>query len=560
MELKNDDHIGLFEVEYARFLLRNYPDTSKEALFCCLIAIKDQLTGNICTDLSEIDESSLFELFDLDGFSEDDLKSVLVKEDYVGFPGDYKPFILDEDQLYLHKYWSFENELVDWLLTKRQNDFFKFESLNYDFSTLFENSDRSDLQKVATCLALHKSFLVISGGPGTGKTYTVKKIIKALKIQNPDYKIAITAPTGKAAERLNESISDLDENIEATTLHRLLGANYEGEFKYNDKNKLFHDVVIIDEASMLDLRMWVGVKRALRLSTKLIVLGDKDQLSSVEAGSVLGDICSDSDNHFSENTSKIIEEFGLKSTVSNSANALNDNIVLLTKTYRSKESTGIPQFASAINRQNTALIDRALSESNQIEIIPPTNSILQELVKSYSKEKIEFSDVTQFICSNRKGIFGTENLNELVEHKIKEALEIPFNQIWYEGRRILITKNDVITGVSNGEIGTCFRSENDSFIIKFGDKKKIEVSRLKHYELAFAITIHKSQGSEFDRVCIFLPEQFNPVLSKELLYTSVTRAKENALVIGNRELIDRIVNKEIKRTSSIPKKLSLNYI
>jgi exodeoxyribonuclease V alpha subunit len=560
MELKNDDHIGLFEVEYARFLLRNYPDTSKEALFCCLIAIKDQLTGNICTDLSEIDESSLFELFDLDGFSEDDLKSVLVKEDYVGFPGDYKPFILDEDQLYLHKYWSFENELVDWLLTKRQNDFLKFESLNYDFSTLFENSDRSDLQKVATCLALHKSFLVISGGPGTGKTYTVKKIIKALKIQNPDYKIAITAPTGKAAERLNESISDLDENIEATTLHRLLGANYEGEFKYNDKNKLFHDVVIIDEASMLDLRMWVGVKRALRLSTKLIVLGDKDQLSSVEAGSVLGDICSDSDNHFSENTSKIIEDFGLKSTVSNSANALNDNIVLLTKTYRSKESTGIPQFASAINRQNTALIDRALSESNQIEIIPPTNSILQELIKSYSKEKIEFSDVTQFICSNRKGIFGTENLNELVEHKIKEALEIPFNQIWYEGRRILITKNDVITGVSNGEIGTCFRSENDSFIIKFGDKKKIEVSRLKHYELAFAITIHKSQGSEFDRVCIFLPEHFNPVLSKELLYTSVTRAKENALVIGNRELIDRIVNKEIKRTSSIPKKLSLNYI
>ncbi|HCI71751.1 MAG TPA: exodeoxyribonuclease V subunit alpha, partial [Balneola sp.] len=376
--------------------------------------------------------------------------------------------------------------------------------------------------------------------------------------QNPDVRIAITAPTGKAAERLNESVSDENEDIEAITLHKLLGAGFNGEFKFNKDNKLFHDIVIVDEASMLDLRMWIGLIRALKKSARLIVLGDKDQLSSVEAGSVLGDICFKSDNTFSNQTLELLKNNGLSVTGSNSVNNLNDNIVLLNKTYRSKESTGIPQLASAINEQDFESIDGILEGSEHIDIVQPTSSVLSELIQTYSNEKIKGLNETQFLCSNKRGVFGTEHLNLLIENKIKDTLRIPSKIEWFEGRRILVTKNDAINGISNGEIGTCVQRNDGSLVIKFGENKEVEPLELKSFDLAYAITVHKSQGSEFRNVCIFLPEVFNPVLSKELLYTSVTRAKESALVIGDRELIKQIINTEIKRTSSISIKLSRN--
>ena len=172
--------------------------------------------------------------------------------------------------------------------------------------------------------------------------------------------------------------------------------------------------------------------------------------------------------------------------------------------------------------------------------------------------KIKGLNETQFLCSNKRGVFGTEHLNLLIENKIKDTLRIPAKIEWFEGRRILVTKNDAINGISNGEIGTCIQRNDGSLVIKFGENKEVEPLELKSFDLAYAITVHKSQGSEFRNVCIFLPEVFNPVLSKELLYTSVTRAKESALVIGDRELIKQIINTEIKRTSSISIKLSRN--
>lgn len=557
-DLWKDDLIGLFELEFARFLTRNYPETRKEALYCCLLAVHDQLNGNICTDISNIKESPLFEVFNMNNYRPDELISFLKKEEYVGIPGDYKPFVLNDNRLYLHKYWNFENELVEWLIEKIKVDADKLPAQLIDTDEFFGNTEDGDFQKVATVLALFKSFLVISGGPGTGKTYTVKKIIKALKVQNPDVLIAITAPTGKAAERLNESVSDENEEIEATTLHKLLGAGFNGEFKFNKGNKLFHDIVIVDEASMLDLRMWIGLIRALKKSARLIVLGDKDQLSSVEAGSVLGDICFKSDNTFSNQTLELLKNNGLSVTGSNSVNNLNDNVVLLNKTYRSKESTGIPQLASAINEQDFESIDGILEGSEHIDIVQPTSSVLSELIQTYSNEKIKGLNETQFLCSNKRGVFGTEHLNLLIENKIKDTLRIPAKIEWFEGRRILVTKNDAINGISNGEIGTCVQRNDGSLVIKFGENKEVEPLELKSFDLAYAITVHKSQGSEFRNVCIFLPEVFNPVLSKELLYTSVTRAKESALVIGDRELIKQIINTEIKRTSSISIKLSRN--
>lgn len=556
--LRKEEEIGQFEIEFSRFLVRNYPDASKDVLSCVVLTIHDQLNGNICTDLSSLNESVLAKKIGLTQKSLADLKSELLSSDFVGSEGDYKPFILDNDSLYLHKYWSFENELVNWLKEKADQPNHKLESDSIvKINELFETSgDTRDLQKVATCLALIKSFLIISGGPGTGKTYTAKKIIQALHIQNPDLKIALAAPTGKAAERLNDSISDLEDEYQATTLHRLLGARINGEFKYNEKEKLIHDVLIVDEASMLDIRMWVSLIRALKSSARLIVLGDKDQLSSVEAGSILGDVCFESKNAFSKETVESLSEFGLDVPQLDSINNLNDNIVLLAKTYRSKTTSGIPQLAAAINEQDLESLSKTLNSYDQVQLIEPSQKMLSELIESYSKEIVEQELNTQFLCSNKSGTFGTQNLNKLIENKVKSSLQIPLKQEWYEGRRILITRNEPTLGISNGEIGTCIRGDDNSLSIVFGKSRQIQISELKNYDLAYAITVHKSQGSEFNRVVLFFPDQLNPVLTKELLYTGVTRARESTLVIVRGELLEQIIGNPISRVSSIPVKLT----
>lgn len=559
--LRKENEIDQFEYEFIKFLIRNYPSIKDEVIKCALIAVKDQLNGNICTNLESLNESILAQKMGIDTIDLSKLKLELVSSEIIGSPEEYKPFILERNNLYLHKYWSYENELVHWL-KKKKNEVSTLLDSNIvgKVNSLFSDTGGEfNYQKLAVFLSLTKSFLIISGGPGTGKTYTAKKIIEALKIYNPQINIALAAPTGKAADRLNESISDLNGDFKAVTLHRLLGARSDGEFRYNENEKLLQDVIIIDEASMLDIRMWVSMLRALKSSAKLIFLGDKDQLSSVEAGSVLGDICFDADNYFTSETIETLSKHGLECQHSNSVNILNDNIVLLNKSYRSELSSGIPQLAKAINEKDLKSFEEVIRDFDQVQLVEPDTENVNSLLNAYSEEIINQKFDTQFLCSNKKGVFGTENLNRLIESKIKSLLKIPVINEWYAGRRIMITKNDPVLGLNNGEIGRCIRLEDNSLVVKFSDDKEVKISELQNFSLAYAITIHKSQGSEFKNVSVFLSDKFNPVLSKELLYTGVTRAKENALVIGKGEIIKQMIFKEIKRSSAIPEKIQNSF-
>jgi exodeoxyribonuclease V alpha subunit len=555
--LRKENEIDQFEFEFIKVLLRNYPDTQDVIIKCALIAVNDQLNGNICTNLEALSDSILAQKLGIDKIDLTKLKHELISSEIIGSPEDYKPFILEKNSLYLHKYWSYENELVHWL-KKKKNELSTILDPNVvdKINSLFPDNDGElNYQKLAVFLSLTKSFLIISGGPGTGKTYTAKKIIEALRTFDPQINIALAAPTGKAAERLNESISDLDVDFKAVTLHRLLGARSDGEFRYNENEKLLQDVIIIDEASMLDIRMWVSMLRALKSSAKLILLGDKDQLSSVEAGSVLGDICFEADNCFTSESIETLSKHGLEGQQSNSVNILNDNIVLLNKSYRSELSSGIPQLAKAINNKDLKSFEEVIHDFDQVQLVEPDTENVNSLLNTYSEEIVNQKFDSQFLCSNKKGVFGTENLNRLIESKIKSLLKIPVINEWYAGRRIMITKNDPILGLSNGEIGICIRLEDNSFVVNFEDGKEVKISELHNFSLAYAITIHKSQGSEFNRVYIFLPEEHNSILSKELLYTGVTRGRKNTLVIGKRELIKQTLSSEIKRNSSIREKL-----
>jgi exodeoxyribonuclease V alpha subunit len=555
--LRKENEIDQFEFEFIKVLLRNYPDIQDVIIKCALIAVNDQLNGNICTNLEALSDSILAQKLGIDKMDLTKLKHELISSEIIGSPEDYKPFILEKNSLYLHKYWSYENELVHWL-KKKKNELSTILDPNVvdKINSLFPDNDGElNYQKLAVFLSLTKSFLIISGGPGTGKTYTAKKIIEALRTFDPQINIALAAPTGKAAERLNESISDLDVDFKAVTLHRLLGARSDGEFRYNENEKLLQDVIIIDEASMLDIRMWVSMLRALKSSAKLILLGDKDQLSSVEAGSVLGDICFEADNCFTSESIETLSKHGLEGQQSNSVNILNDNIVLLNKSYRSELSSGIPQLAKAINNKDLKSFEEVIHDFDQVQLVEPDTENVNSLLNTYSEEIVNQKFDSQFICSNKKGVFGTENLNRLIESKIKSLLKIPVVNEWYAGRRIMITKNDPLLGLSNGEIGICTRLEDNSFVVKFDDEKEVKISELHNFSLAYAITIHKSQGSEFNRVYIFLPEEHNSILSKELLYTGVTRGRKNTLVVGKRALIKQTISSEIKRTSSIRDKI-----
>jgi exodeoxyribonuclease V alpha subunit len=557
--LKQEGEIGTFEIEFAKFINKFEKNPSQNLLSCSILAVNYQISGNICTDLSKLESSILATRLKLTAVPLDALIEEIRAFDCIGLPGDYKPFILEGTKLYLHKYWSFENELVQWLKGKAISNSKELTATERNIvESQFERSNENevDLQKVATSLALMKELLIISGGPGTGKTYTVHKIIQALKSQDESITMALAAPTGKAAERLSESLVQDHEQVEASTLHKLLGARRNGEFRFNENNQLPFDVVIVDEASMLDIRLWISLKRALKKNSKLILLGDKDQLASVEAGSVLGDICSNTDNSFSGSTHESLKNVDQYIIEGSSPNILNNQVVLLEKSYRTETNSGISELGKAINTQDVEAVFQIVQDYKQVDIKAPSPSLLESLIDRYVLEIISSENRSQFLCSNKKGVLGTQELNRRIEQEIKKNLKISSSKEWYEGRRVIITKNSTSTGLKNGEIGECYKNENNELYIRFDSFKSIAVSQLKHYDLAYAITVHKSQGSEFDNVMLFLPEKINPVLSKELLYTGVTRAKENTLVIGNKELITQVIQKRIKRVSSIPLKIS----
>tara|TARA_R110002124_G_scaffold286453_1_gene467392 strand:- start:4224 stop:5924 length:1701 start_codon:yes stop_codon:yes gene_type:complete len=554
--LKQEGEIGLFELQFAKFITGFEPNPTKNLLYISTIAVHDQLAGNICTDLKQIKNSTLAKRLGIHSIELDSLTKELQNFECVGGSGDYKPFILDKEKLYLHKYWTFENELIQWLKSRTLQLPSSMPQDKFEFiHSMFNSEEEVNFQKVAVFLSILRSFVIISGGPGTGKTFTVNKIITALKHKEEDLKIALAAPTGKAAERLSDSIDQDLISHDPSTLHKLLGARKNGEFKFNKENKLPFDVVIVDEASMLDIRLWLGLIRAIKDSTKLILLGDKDQLASVEAGSILGDICYQTDNGFSGGTFEALKNLESEIPASSSRNLLNNNIVLLEKSYRTDSKSGIQELGKAINDQDPMKVFELISQFDQIDIKQPTSILLSSLIDDYASEIYSKNDERQFLCSNKKGILGTEELNKRVERNIKSRFGFFSNDEWYNGRRIIITKNDFSTGLRNGEIGTCFKNDQNEFYIRFGSSAQIPVAQLKYYDLAYAITVHKSQGSEFKNVTLFLPEKLNPVLTKELLYTGVTRARESTLVIGKRELISEIIQLKIKRFSSIPQKL-----
>lgn len=474
------------------------------------------------------------------------------------------PLVIEQDRLYLHRYWHYESRLALQLSKMTQTKVSNELKTNTDLSTLFDRyfgtSDTIDWQRAAAIMAVNQAFCMITGGPGTGKTTTVVKILALLQeLSDQPLLIALAAPTGKAAMRLQESIgfnkaalpciaeikSAIPESV--TTLHRLLGAKPPSPyFRHNAKHPLVYDLVVVDEASMVDLALMSKLIDALKPGARLILLGDKDQLASVESGAVLADLIM----------------------------ALPQQTLELQKSHRFDEN--IKNLALAINNQQDNEAWQLLQAGNKNIALLET-----DLIDYITKQQItylqliatgaEFGDIYkafnrfQALCATRLGKYGVSDITLAVEKSLSEIKLIHLSGAWYCGRPIMITENNAALQLYNGDIGICLRDkeQEDQLRVFFqradGSIRKYLPARIPHCETVFVMTIHKSQGSEFEEVLIILPENNYPILTKELLYTAITRAKKTIKLVANKAVFSSTVRQSVQRVTGLVDKFTTTH-
>ena len=503
---------------------------------------------------------------------------------------DVRPMILDAaGRLYLRRYWIFEQQLADQL---RQRASLRVsgideDKLAEDLDRFFDSSKslgpeaaKSDRQRLAAELAVRRRFSVISGGPGTGKTATAGKILALIveqafaqaaggEVSFP--RIALVAPTGKAAATLAKSINSAVSNLPcspeikaaiptaAHTIHRCLGvrAGALPGFRHHAGNPLPIDLLLVDEASMVDLALMTRLLSAVPIDARVILLGDEHQLASVETGAVLGDICAAA--HFDG------------SSASASENDIGNCIARLTHSYRYKPESGIGALARAINQGDATAALEILDSSDDSDVSrfdldvrgPAVAQLQRDVIQGFEKYLAEkdpermlavFSNF-RVLSPLRRGPGGVEELNRSIESILRREKLIGRNSERYPGRPILINTNDYAQRLFNGDVGIVLPGEDGVERVVFsgetGRTRQFAYSRLPEHETAFAMTVHKSQGSEFSEVAIVLTDFAAQHATRELLYTAVTRASSKVSLYASRDAIAQTIGRKVERASGL---------
>lgn len=599
-------YFSRIDTYFARFICEISGQNDPDIFLAAALASQSTGKGDVCLDLAFLAEKRLFE----EGNGVDAVicpkllswRKKLLTSPAIGEPGDYRPLVLDEkNRLYLYRYWEYEKVLSE-SIEERVNDGFNdidATLLGHGIKRLFPtyNPETIDWQKVAVIPPVFKRFSVISGGPGTGKTFTVAKIIVLLleQARGNQLRIFLCAPTGKAAAKLGEFIKAAKEKLncgrdvkalipaETYTIHRMLrpvpGTPY---FRYNRENPLPADVVLIDESSMVDLALMAKLVEAVPSSARLILMGDKDQLASVEAGSVLGDICDrDAPHGYSDNFVKNVEKIadvriGSHCHRIENRPGLHDGIVLLRESHRFAGISGIGALSRAVNRGDSEEAirllehpdpeDRSIKWERMHVSENPFQMLEKKIVEGYSEylqtdnpqDALELFNRFKILCAVKKGPFGVDTVNRFAEHVLARRGLIDPDFQFYRGKPILITRNDYDLGLYNGDIGILMpmpeSDRNDPYAFfssMSGELRRFPAYRLGNYETVYALTVHKSQGSEFESVLLILPDKFYPVLSRELLYTGITRAKKQVTIWGSENILASSIQRKIARTSGL---------
>ncbi|MEW5755994.1 MAG: exodeoxyribonuclease V subunit alpha [Pseudomonadota bacterium] len=590
------------DYHFARFIATQAGEEADEVILAAALVSHHAGQGDVCIELGRFAGKALFGSEAAPGLAPLTAprlarwRKALSTSRAVGKPGERTLLILDEaDRLYLARFWRYEDFLARDILARAVRDAeVDRPLLQQGLQRLFNTSPKEqDWQRIAAAIAVLKPFVVISGGPGTGKTTTVTKLLILLAEQfaGKRPRIALAAPTGKAAARLSESIKEkkrelpCDDHIravipeEATTLHRLIGVMPgRAVTRHHRDNPLHLDALVVDEASMIDLPMMCRLLDALPASARLILLGDKDQLASVEAGSVLGDLCTAGlQAGYSEELRDDLAALSGEELAPAAARAsrLGDNIVLLRTSYRFDANSGIGALAQSVNQGDAraafALFNDLLYQD--LEWQPLTRTSIDALLAKVAEgfrhylqagspvEALQRFNGFRVLCALREGPFGVARINESIEKILRSQGMIGGEERWYAGRPIMITRNHYGLKLFNGDIGMIWPDAEQGgilrafFILPDGTVRKVLPNRLPEHETAYAMTVHKSQGSEFDEVVLILPDEPAPVVSRELIYTAITRAKRRTAIWGTREVFEYGVGRRLERASGLVERL-----
>jgi len=601
-ELKRLQASGLLtplDVHFGRFMGRLAGGDFPELMLAAALVSRAAQQGNICLDLATLAGQVVVE-------GEGDEEPVrcpavslwcarLGETGVVGQPGEYRPLVLDDDKrLYLYRYWEYQERLaaaVTERVTPGDEDM-DGELVARGLARLFPEAepDGVNWQKVAAFTALTRRFCVISGGPGTGKTTTIAKALALLAEQgSPRPAITLAAPTGKAAARLQEAVREAREWLpipseakaampqEASTLHRLLGVIPGSPyFRHTSKNPLNVDILVVDEASMVDLALLSKVVQALPARARLILLGDRDQLASVEAGAALGDICDAAgEGPLSRSHAEGLgRATGYRPDAGGGSDrpGIRDCIVHLRTSYRFGRTSGIGALCRAVNAgrpdEAAGLLRDELPDLGWRNVPPPERlprairGVVEEGFAAYllTDDPVEsFQGLERFriLCAVREGPYGVIALNRAVEGILRERGLIASGRPWYRGRPVMITRNDYNLRLFNGDIGVALPDPAAAgdlrvfFSSAEGTVRKFHPLLLPEHETVYAMTVHKSQGSEFDRVLLVLPDRESPVLTRELIYTGISRARRRVELWGRENVFRNAVARRIERTSGL---------
>ena len=537
------------------------------ALSAALISEHNQ-AGDVCVDLADYANRPLFDSSWIEadqvptGIDAADWCARLGASGVLGQREQPAPLRLEGTRLYLYRYWFYEDSVARWLLgpgLAPTADAVAGDTASDDSGELDED------QRAAVITAARHRFCVISGGPGSGKTSTVVRILAVLLAQNPECRIALAAPTGKAAARLTESIRaridqpGLAETVgsalpgEATTLHRLLG--YRGrDFGYHEQRRLAFDCVIVDEASMIDLKLMHHLLSALPEHARLILLGDRDQLASVAAGNVLGDIT------------------GHGQDIARGGSALAKSIALLRGNYRFDRDSAIGELATLTNKgRSDAALDLLRQQQRGLRWYQPGEAqldagLLDFILARYqaifdSRSPLDalkaFSSMRVLSATNL-GACGVDSLNQLISLEMRQRNRIADGDLFH-GLPIMITRNQQQLGLYNGDIGILW--QNDRGLRACFDNgesgiREFAINRLPGFVPAWASTVHKSQGSEFETVVLALPQDpASNALTRELIYTAITRARHNFVLQAAEPVFAAAVDRLSRRHSGLAGKL-----
>lgn len=590
-------------------------ETDESVLLAVALAVRGVRHGSVCIDLTTVPElAGDLPWPDAVAWAAALAASPLVTAGAVRVEGTL---------VYLDRYQRLESQVCDDLLARvgaREVD-------ERALAAALERVQRGHFsaeQRTATERACRQSTTVLTGGPGTGKTTSVVRLLGLLQTpaveEGKPLRIRLAAPTGKAAARLSESIGKAVRELpvsvpvreaiptDVSTLHRLLGSRPDSRnFIHHRDKPLELDVLVVDEASMIDLEMMACLLDALPRQARLILLGDKDQLASVDAGSVLGDLCRNAEaGGYSEQTVAWLEAHsgesvsapGLQTAVG-AGDPLAQQTVMLRYSRRFDAQQGIGRLAKLVNEKNAAearsLLDQQLPQLFNLKLRGEHDAALTELIingkgdapgyrhyleqlrdqrpakdtpwdsslwAGWAGKVLGAFDEFRLLCALRRGPWGVEGLNQRVAAELRRCELLSGDQGWYEGRPVLVTRNDYSLSLMNGDIGialwvpgpaaervlrVAFPRNDGSGGVRF-----VMPSRLVEVETVFAMTVHKSQGSEFNHTALVLPDALNPVLTKELLYTAITRAKQwFSLVEASPGVFEGAVSRNVQRTSGL---------